>query len=165
MIWYAFQTELTVINKIGHGENTRKTGMDLDSFPHYVFHVQFIKAAILDEEMEKMVYFVAELGIMHYDTLMFCRSMLAASAVYAARSTLNKSPAWNDTPRPYTGFSEAQMMDCTKLLVYFRSKAPENKFQLVYKKYSSNSQKGAVALIPPAKRLVSGDVSVKKNTA
>lgn len=102
---------------------------------HYVFLARFIKASIPDKEveqisalilnlaeilhisemlslilqMENMVYFLAELGIMHYDTIMFCPSMVAASAVYAARCTLNKSPVWTETLKLHTGFSESQL--------------------------------------------------------
>ena len=76
---------------------------------HYVFLVRFLKASIPDKEMENMVYFFAELGMMHYDTIMFCPSMVAASAVYAARCTLNKTPFWTDTLKLHTGFSEKQL--------------------------------------------------------
>lgn len=77
---------------------------------HYVFLVRFIKASIPDQDTENMVYFLAELGMMHYDTLMFSPSMVAASAVYAARCTLNRSPVWTDTLKLHTGFSETQLM-------------------------------------------------------
>ncbi|KAK9266071.1 hypothetical protein L1049_003533 [Liquidambar formosana] len=50
----------------------------------YVFLVHFIKASILDQEMENMVYFLAKLGMMHYANIMYCPSMVAASAVYVA---------------------------------------------------------------------------------
>ena len=60
--------------------------------------------------MENMVHFLAELGMMHYDTLKFCPSMLAASAVYTARCSLNKSPAWTDTLKFHTGYSESEIM-------------------------------------------------------
>ncbi|XP_010543802.1 PREDICTED: cyclin-B1-2 isoform X2 [Tarenaya hassleriana] len=76
----------------------------------YVFLARFIKAAISDPEMENMVYFLAELGMMNYDTLMFCPSVLAASAVYAARCSLNRSPAWTETLKFHTGYSESQLM-------------------------------------------------------
>ncbi|OAY43340.1 G2/mitotic-specific cyclin S13-7 [Manihot esculenta] len=120
---------------------------------HYVFLARFIKASIPDKEMENMVYFLAELGIMHYDTIMFCPSMVAASAVYAAGCTLNKSPVWTETLKLHTGFSESQLKDCAGLLVYLHSKAAENKLQTVHRKYS-NPQKGAVAMLPPAKSLL-----------
>lgn len=80
----------------------------------YVFLVRFIKASGSDPKLENMVHFLAELGMMHHDTLMFCPSMLAASAVYTARCTLNKTPAWTDTLKFHTGYSESQLM-----LVFF----------------------------------------------
>ncbi|KAJ9180954.1 hypothetical protein P3X46_009135 [Hevea brasiliensis] len=120
---------------------------------HYVFLSRFIKASIPDKEMENMVYFLTELGIMHYDTIMFCPSMVAASAVYAARCTLSKCPVWTETLKLHTGFSESQLKDCAGLLVYLHSKAAENKLQTVHKKYS-HPQRGAVAMLPAAKSLL-----------
>ncbi|KAL5743656.1 hypothetical protein ACOSQ2_026772 [Xanthoceras sorbifolium] len=125
---------------------------------HYVFLVRFIKASIPDQETENMVYFLAELGMMNYDTIMYCPSMVAASAVYAARCTLHKTPHWTETLKLHTGFSEAQLMDCAKLLVYFHSKAAESKLKVVYRKYSK-PERGSVALLPPAKTLLFDDAS------
>ena len=62
------------------------------------------------EQVNNMTYFLAELGMMNYATVMYLPSMVAASAVYAARCTLNKTPVWNDTLKLHTGFSEAQLM-------------------------------------------------------
>jgi len=39
----------------------------------------------------------SELGMMHYAALRYYPSMVAASAVYAARSTFNKTSVWNET--------------------------------------------------------------------
>ncbi|GMP87323.1 hypothetical protein CsSME_00039745 [Camellia sinensis var. sinensis] len=100
----------------------------------YVFLACFIKAAVADQHIENMVYFLAELGIMNYATIIYCPSMLAASAVYTARCTLNKSPAWNDTLKLHTGFSETQLMDFAKLLVSFHLIAAENKLKVIYRK-------------------------------
>lgn len=58
-----------------------------------------------------MVYLLAELAMMNYSTaIKYSPSMIAASAVYAARCTLNKAPAWNDTLGSHTGFSENELM-------------------------------------------------------
>ncbi|KAL7182945.1 hypothetical protein ACSBR1_041600 [Camellia fascicularis] len=124
----------------------------------YVFLVRFIKAAVADQHMENMVYFLADLGIMNYATIIYYPSMLAASAVYTARCTLNKSPAWNDTLKLHTGFSETQLMDCAKLLVSFHLMAAENKLKVIYGKYS-NPERGVVALLPPAKSLLAAATS------
>ncbi|KAF9597804.1 hypothetical protein IFM89_021889 [Coptis chinensis] len=119
----------------------------------YVFLVRFIKAALSDEEMHHMVFFLAELALMHYVSIMYCPSMVAASAVYAARCTLKISPVWNETLKLHTGFAEPQLMDCAKILVNLHSGASENKLQVVYRKYSNPDRK-SVALHPPAKDLL-----------
>ncbi|CAN8237160.1 unnamed protein product [Cochlearia groenlandica] len=123
----------------------------------YVFLVRFIKASMSDPEMENMVHFLAELGMMHYDTLMFCPSMLAASAVYTARCSLNKSPSWTDTLKFHTGYSESEIMDCSKLLAFLHSRCGESRLRAVYKKYSK-AENGGVALVSPAKSLLSPDM-------
>ncbi|KAH0936602.1 hypothetical protein HID58_004063 [Brassica napus] len=127
----------------------------------YVFLVRFIKASVSDPEMENMVHFLAELGMMHYDTLKFCPSMLAASAVYTARCSLNKSPAWTDTLKFHTGYSESEIMECSKLLALHHSRCGESKLRAVYKKYSK-IENGGVALVSPAKSLLSSAADVKK---
>ncbi|KAL0339800.1 UNVERIFIED_CONTAM: G2/mitotic-specific cyclin-2 [Sesamum radiatum] len=119
----------------------------------YVFLARFIKASQTDSDVENMVYFLAELGMMNYATLIYCPSMIAASAVYAARCTLNKAPVWNETLKLHTGFSEPQLMDCAKLLVSFHSTAADQKLRGIYRKYLS-SERGAVALLPPAKSVL-----------
>ncbi|XP_010271918.1 PREDICTED: G2/mitotic-specific cyclin S13-7-like [Nelumbo nucifera] len=132
----------------------------------YVFLVRFIKASVADQEMKHMVFFLAELGLMQYATTKYCPSMIAASAVYAARCTLNKLPLWSETLQLHTGYSEAQLMDCAKLLVSFHSVAAESKLKVVYKKYS-NPERKAVALLPAAKTLLipsSSSSAVLKST-
>ncbi|XP_058107392.1 G2/mitotic-specific cyclin S13-7-like [Magnolia sinica] len=117
----------------------------------YVFLVRFLKAALSDKEMEHMVFFFAELALTQYCMIMRCPSMIAASAVYAARCTLQKSPLWNETLKRYTGFAETQLVDCTKLLVNFHSSAADGKLKAVHRKYS-NPLRGAVALLPPSSK-------------
>ncbi|AED90976.1 unnamed protein product [Arabidopsis thaliana] len=127
----------------------------------YVFLVRFIKASMSDPEMENMVHFLAELGMMHYDTLTFCPSMLAASAVYTARCSLNKSPAWTDTLQFHTGYTESEIMDCSKLLAFLHSRCGESRLRAVYKKYSK-AENGGVAMVSPAKSLLSAAADWKK---
>ncbi|XP_024047213.1 G2/mitotic-specific cyclin S13-7 isoform X3 [Citrus clementina] len=122
----------------------------------YVFLVRYVKASVSpDQEMENLVFFLAELGISHYPTVIcYCPSMLAAASVYAACCTLNKSPLWTETLKHHTGYSEEQLKDCAKLLVRFHLAAAESEQKLgVYKKFSSH-KRGAVALLNPAKYLM-----------
>ncbi|TKY57116.1 G2/mitotic-specific cyclin-1 [Spatholobus suberectus] len=120
----------------------------------YVFLVRYIKASTLsDKEMENMVFFLAELGMMHYPiVILYCPSLIAASAVFAARCTLGRSPFWTRTLKHYTGYSEEQLRDCAKIMVNLHSAAPESKLRAVYKKFCS-SDSSAVALLTPAKNL------------
>ncbi|KAE8037334.1 hypothetical protein FH972_009928 [Carpinus fangiana] len=122
----------------------------------YVFLVRYIKASIpSDQEMENTVFFLAELGTMHYRTIIsHCPSMIAASAVYAARCTLDKTPFWTETLEHHTGYSEDQLKDCAELLVSLHSAAAESKLKAVYRKFSC-SDRGTVALLTPAKSLSS----------
>ncbi|GJX05862.1 G2/mitotic-specific cyclin S13-7-like protein [Tanacetum coccineum] len=122
----------------------------------YVFLARFIKASNtpMDTAMEQMVYFYAELAMMNYEVIRFCPSMVAAAAVYAARSTLNKTQVWHETLEMHTGYSEKQVMECAKMMAVFHSLAKDDeKRKVIYRKYSSISR-GAVALYPPAKALL-----------
>lgn len=125
----------------------------------YVFLTRFIKAAAAatspeETNLEQMVYFYAELGMMNYEMIRYCPSMIAAAAVHAARSTLNKIPVWHETLEVHTGFGEEQVMECSKLMVVFHSVAKDDeKRKVIYRKYSSGTR-GAVALYPPAKSLL-----------
>ncbi|KAK9289519.1 hypothetical protein L1049_007674 [Liquidambar formosana] len=67
---------------IDHGENYTGQAIEwtLTVAMPYVFLVRFIKASIPVHEMQNMVSFLAELGMMHYATIMYCPSMVAASA-------------------------------------------------------------------------------------
>ncbi|KAL0419449.1 UNVERIFIED_CONTAM: G2/mitotic-specific cyclin-2 [Sesamum radiatum] len=105
----------------------------------YVFLVRYIKASLpSDKEMENMTFFFAELGLMNYSAIiLYCPSMLAASAVYAARCTLNRTPLWTETLKHHTGYSEDQLTECARLLVSFHAGAGENKLKAVSRKYSN----------------------------
>ncbi|PSR86757.1 G2/mitotic-specific cyclin-2 like [Actinidia chinensis var. chinensis] len=121
----------------------------------YVFLVRYIKASVpSSQELESMVFFLVDLGLMNYPTIiLYCPSMIAASAVYAARCTLNKAPLWTETLRHQTGYSEDQLGECAKLLVSFHSEAAGSKLKAVYRKFSS-PDRASVALFPPAKSLL-----------
>ncbi|KAE9595171.1 hypothetical protein Lal_00009287 [Lupinus albus] len=71
-----------------------------------------------DKIMEKMVFFISELGLTHYSIVGFHKpSLIAASAVYAARIVLGKTPYWNKILKNYTGYSKNKLDCCTKLML------------------------------------------------
>ncbi|CAH2060711.1 unnamed protein product [Thlaspi arvense] len=99
-------------------------------------------------QMEKLVFYFAELGLMHYPVVVLNRpSILAASAVYAARQALKKTPTWTATLIHHTGYLEDEIMEHAKMLMKLRDSAPESALRAVFKKYS-DSENGEVALLP-----------------
>ncbi|XP_078182504.1 G2/mitotic-specific cyclin S13-7-like isoform X2 [Carex rostrata] len=130
----------------------------------YMFLVRFVKAAKADQELEHMIYFFAELGLMQYSLIQYCPSMVAASAVYAAQCTLKKSPLWTDTLERHTSYSEPQLLNCAQVLVNAHVAAPDNKLKVVYKKYMLE-QFGRVACHPPAVGLIEGLKSVTSSSS
>ncbi|XP_052198099.1 G2/mitotic-specific cyclin S13-7 isoform X2 [Diospyros lotus] len=135
----------------------------------YVFLARYTKASVpADQEpmqMENMVFFLAELGLLHYHTVtLYCASMIAAAAVYAARCTLDRKPHWTGTLEHHTGYSEEQLRDCAKLLVSFHLDAVESsKLRAVFRKYSS-PERGSVASLRPAMSLLALVASSSPNS-
>ncbi|XLR54806.1 hypothetical protein S83_005478 [Arachis hypogaea] len=43
-------------------------------------------------QLENMIFFLAELGLMHCQIVLHCASLIAAATVLAARYALNQSP-------------------------------------------------------------------------
>ncbi|KAE8806944.1 Cyclin-B1-1 [Hordeum vulgare] len=74
----------------------------------YVFLVRFAKAASSssDHKSDK-----------EYGLVQSKPSTVAAATVHAARLTLKMTTLWTDTLRHHNGFSEAQLMDATKILI------------------------------------------------
>lgn len=128
--------------------NTLEWNLTLPTTYHFL--VRFAKAAGRgDKQLEHMILFFGELALMDYRMVTIRPSVIAASAVYAARCTLKKSPLWTDTLKHHTGLHEQQLMEGAKMLVSSHAAAPEGKLKTIYQKYASE-QFGCVALHPPA---------------
>ncbi|GAB2211954.1 hypothetical protein Drorol1_Dr00025294 [Drosera rotundifolia] len=103
--------------------------------------------------MENMAFFLAETGIMYYPLMVsFCPSLIAAAAVYGALLTMKKIPAWTETLRHYTGYTEDQLRECARMMTKFHAAVAGSKLKAVYRKFS-NPKRGAVALFPLAECL------------
>ncbi|MCL7027316.1 hypothetical protein MKW94_017672 [Papaver nudicaule] len=105
----------------------------------YHFLVRFIKAAGADKEMENLVFFMAELGLMQYEITRYCPSMFAASAVYAAKLHLEMTPVWNETLEFHTGYSEPEVTECAQKLLSFHSEEVDHP-RIAYWNYVSRAR-------------------------
>lgn len=120
------------------------------SFPTpYVFMRRFLKAAEADKKLELLSYFLIELCLVEYEMLRFQPSLLAAAAVFTAQCTLRGSNHWNNTCEWHTGYSQQQLLDCSRMMVTFHQNAETGKLTGVHRKYSI-SKFGYAAKCKPA---------------
>ncbi|OAE31750.1 hypothetical protein AXG93_4874s1130 [Marchantia polymorpha subsp. ruderalis] len=114
----------------------------------YVFMVRFLKAAVSDKQMELLAFFLVELCLTEYSMVKFPPSQLAAAAVYTAHHTLGRTPCWTPSLVRHSGYAEAQLKDCSNMMVGFHRKAAEGKLLVVHKKYSSSKFQSVATLAP-----------------
>ncbi|KAI3451389.1 hypothetical protein Pfo_008054 [Paulownia fortunei] len=119
----------------------------------YVFMRRFLKAAQSDRKLELLSFFLIELCLVEYEMLKHPPSFLAAAAIYSAQSTLYGVGQWSKTCEWYTGYSEDQLMECSRLVIGFHEKAATGKLTGVHRKYNT-SKFGYAARCEPAHCLV-----------
>ncbi|KAL0697985.1 hypothetical protein Bca4012_054107 [Brassica carinata] len=104
----------------------------------YVFMRRFLKAAQSDKKLEVLSFFIIELCLVEYEMLEYTPSMLAASAIYTARCTLNGFEEWSKTCEFHTGYKEEQLLACARKMVGFHNKAGTGKLTGVHRKYNTS---------------------------
>ncbi|KAL5856268.1 hypothetical protein ACOSQ4_006070 [Xanthoceras sorbifolium] len=119
----------------------------------YVFMRRFLKAAQSDKKLECLSFFIIELCLVEYEMLKFPPSLLAAAAIYTAQCSLYQFKQWSKNSEWHTNYSEAELWECSRLMVSFHQKAGDGKLTGVYRKYSS-SKFGYAAKAEPARFLL-----------
>ncbi|KAI6688478.1 hypothetical protein NL676_025306 [Syzygium grande] len=119
----------------------------------YVFMRRFLKAAQSDKKLELLSFFIIELSLVEYEMLKFPPSLLAASAIYTAQCTVAGTKRWSTTCEWHTSYSEAQLLECARLMVTFHQRAGSGKLTGVHRKYST-SKFGHAARTEPANFLL-----------
>lgn len=115
----------------------------------YVFMRRFLKASQCDRKLELLAFFIIELCLVEYNMLKFPPSLLAAAAIYTAQCTLSGTKQWSKTNEWYTGYSEQQLTECSRLMVNFHRIAGTGKLTGVHRKYCT-SKFGYAAKNEPA---------------
>nr|QYW07119.1 cyclin B2-3 [Dimocarpus longan] len=119
----------------------------------YAFMRRFLKAAQSDKTLECLSFFIIELCLVEYEMLKFPPSLLAAAAIYTAQCSLYQFKQWSKTSEWHTNYSEAQLWECSRLMVSFHQKAGAGKLTGVYRKYNSRKF-GYAAKVEPARFLL-----------
>ncbi|XP_038897331.1 G2/mitotic-specific cyclin-2 [Benincasa hispida] len=119
----------------------------------YVFMRRFLKAAQSDRELDLLSFFMVELCLVEYEMLKYRPSLMAAAAVFTAQCMVNGFKEWSKTSEWHTGYSQEQLLECSKLMVGFHQKAGTGKLTGVHRKYST-SKFGYAARSEPASFLL-----------
>eukprot|EP01038_Epipyxis_sp_PR26KG_P007095 gene7095-9680_t len=107
------------------------------------FLCRHLKAAHADRTMVQLSCFLTERILQEYSMLKFSPSMIAASAVFIARTSLRRNP-WSPTLSRYTKYNDEDLLECIKEIKSVIVDHPNKSQEAVFKKYSSGKF-GAVA--------------------
>ncbi|XP_073156223.1 G2/mitotic-specific cyclin-2-like isoform X2 [Henckelia pumila] len=119
----------------------------------YVFMKRCLKAAQSDRKLETLSFFLIELCLVEYEMLKYPPSVMAAAATYTAQASLHGVGQWNKTCQHHTGYSEDQLMECSRMMAGFHQVAATGKLTGVHRKYNT-SKFGYAARRGPAHFLV-----------
>ncbi|KAG5237320.1 cyclin-B3 [Salix suchowensis] len=114
----------------------------------YVFMLRFLKAAQTDLKLEHLAFYLIELCLVEYKALKFKPSMLCASAIYVARSTLQISPAWTPLLTRHARYQVSQIRDCAEMILRIQKAARTSQLRVTYEKYMRSDLSGVAAIKP-----------------
>ncbi|KAJ4823453.1 hypothetical protein Tsubulata_044007 [Turnera subulata] len=117
----------------------------------YVFMLRFLKAAQSDKKLEHLAFYLIELCLVEYEALRYKPSMLCASSIYVARSTLQIHPAWTPLLAKHTRYEVSQIRDCCEMLLRFQKAARTAQLRVTYEKYSGPDLDAVAAIEPQTK--------------
>eukprot|EP00250_Pteridium_aquilinum_P008944 c18327_g1_i3 orf=600-2111(+) len=107
------------------------------------------KAATL--QLEYLGNYLAELTLMEYGFLQYLPSMIAGSAVFLARVTLNPTTRpWNSTLQHYSGYKPSELVECVKAIHDLQCNKRNCTLPAVREKYKQPKFKSVACFVPPA---------------
>ncbi|XP_061985419.1 putative cyclin-B3-1 isoform X3 [Populus nigra] len=137
----------------------------------YVFMLRFLKAAQSDMKLEHLAFYLIELCLVEHKALKFKPSMLCASAIYVARSTLQMAPAWTPLLARHAHYQVSQIRyyllrlisisgyfstkliikldyyrDCAEMILRFQKAARTSQLRVTYEKYMRPDLSGVAAI-------------------
>ncbi|CAK7349526.1 unnamed protein product [Dovyalis caffra] len=129
----------------------RKLGWNLAviTTPYHFIHHYLEASTKSDAKMKNMVCFLMELALIHYETIKYSPSTIAASAVYVALCSLHQKPNWSKKLKLYTGYSMEQLRDCIWLVEKLHKMPWKDMPKAIHGKYSVPAR-DRVSLLPPA---------------
>ncbi|XP_065855242.1 putative cyclin-B3-1 isoform X2 [Euphorbia lathyris] len=117
----------------------------------YVFMLRFLKAAQSDLKLEHLAFYLIELCLVENEALKFKPSMLCASAIYVARSTLQKGPPWSPLLAKHARYDFSQIRECAEMILRFQKAASKSRLKVTYEKFMSCDLSRVAAIKPLTK--------------
>jgi G2/mitotic-specific cyclin-B, other len=112
----------------------------------HAFLCRFLKAAHADRTMVQLACYIAERTLQEQSMVKYLPSVVAASAVYAARTSLRRHP-WSPTLVKYTKLDEPQLAACLADMKAFIIDPEASQQQAVSRKYAT-ARFGSVSKMP-----------------
>ncbi|XP_008780924.1 cyclin-A3-1-like [Phoenix dactylifera] len=102
--------------------------------------------------LEFLGSYLAELSLLDYGCVRFLPSVIAASAVFLARLTINRaSHPWNETLQRYTGYKPSELKECVHAIYDLQLNKKGSALVAIKEKYRQHRFKCvAAALLPPS---------------
>eukprot|EP00270_Netrium_digitus_P007712 TRINITY_DN2265_c0_g1_i2.p1 TRINITY_DN2265_c0_g1~~TRINITY_DN2265_c0_g1_i2.p1 ORF type:complete len:470 (-),score=69.38 TRINITY_DN2265_c0_g1_i2:801-2210(-) len=100
--------------------------------------------------LEFLGNYLAELTLVEYSFLQYLPSLIAASAVFLSKLTLNpEAKPWTKTLQHYTGYSPPQLEQCVSELHGLQLNRSNSQLPAIREKYRQTKFKGVSMLVPP----------------
>ncbi|KAJ7553456.1 hypothetical protein O6H91_06G098800 [Diphasiastrum complanatum] len=116
---------------------------------------RFVRAAqtaykVTSLQLEFLGNYLAELTLVEYSFLQYLPSMVAASAVFLAKLTMDseRNP-WNTTLQHYTGYQPSVLKDCVQAMFELQCNTHNCTLPAIREKYRQHKFKSVSALRPP----------------
>lgn len=102
-------------------------------------------------QLEFLGNYLAELTLVEYGFLQYLPSMIAGSAVFLAKVTLDPSTKpWNPTLQHYSGYKPSELKECVKAIHDLQCNKKNCTLPAVREKYKQHKFKSVATLLPPA---------------
>ncbi|KAH9294446.1 hypothetical protein KI387_040349, partial [Taxus chinensis] len=116
----------------------------------YITDNTYSREEVPSLHLEFMGNYLAELTLIEYDFLRYLPSMIAASAVFVARMTLDPGTCpWSSTLQHYTGYTVSDMRDCIHALHHLQLNRKGCALTAIREKYRNHKFKCVANLSPP----------------
>ncbi|EGR33582.1 n-terminal domain protein [Ichthyophthirius multifiliis] len=120
----------------------------------YRFAIWYSRIGQLNTYDVCFVQYLLDLALGDYRYLKYPVSKIAASAVFLCNKIKKQTVAWNPLLKYDSGYSEQQLMDCVKDLIFSLKHVHENNCQAIKKKYQREAfqRVGNIQLIDKRKK-------------